>query len=1587
VPLRCQSVGDGTNTVTVSAIVDGAGMPAVCALDTNGQPISVSSSCDAVVRCICVPEIKLIKEVVCTQGTTPCGALPGAAYDGHTFANGVRSADSSQCPTFCYRIIIKNTGNCPLTSVNVSDPLFGSSLGGYPGSLDPGQSATNFFSKSLCAVTTNIATVLALTPYETTVSSTATADVNVVTAQISCAKSVSTNGVDFGPSATILQDGQSHQVIYKLVVQNLSAPGVVLSGFNITDANGCFGTVAPPASLASQASFTLFCTNQLNCTTIQGGTLTDTVAISAQVDSQSGAVCISRSNGLPVSVTSTCQAVVVCQPCTGQIGDFVWNDLDGNGCQDLDEPGLMGVKVDLYMGCTVTGAPFKTTTTDSTGHYLFNNLCPGQYTVSFNTPAGFTRTVAGATCPVAPGLPSDRNQTNSKCDCPDGTPCGVCVTLLTATSTNLNVDCGYVCNGQIGDFVWNDLNGNGCQDSNEPGLAGVKVDLYTGCGVTGTPLATTTTDSTGHYLFSGLCLGQYTVSFNTPVGFARTVAHATCTPNGNPPYSNQTDSKCDCPDGSPCGVCVTLTATTPVNLNTDCGYVCNGQIGNFVWNDLNGNGCQDASEPGIPGVKVDLYAGCSVTGTPLATTNTDSTGHYLFSGLCLGQYTVSFNTPGGLLRTVPHADCAPNDNPPYSNQTDSKCDCPDGTPCGVCVTLTATDPINLNIDCGYSGTPGIDCQKFAYSPDDVDGNPNDGHVTLPGDSASHSVAYSVLVTNTGNIDLTNVTISDSLLPSSCLPAPFSLAAGKSVLIPLCTTNLSCAADGNTGGSNCGNPLLGPAAGCTVLELSSGKVSMTGPAGGVIGDVCIGPRGQLEMSGSQYINGNVRLSPGAKFKSSAKGPIGMVSSNVDLSGEISAAYATASAAASRPCTQSFAKLDGKTITTITGVAGINVICVGDVTIAGKQLTLTGPVGAKFIFNVTGKFKLSGGGAGPQIRVAGGVKAADVLYNIIGSGEDVAFSGGGGGVNCCAAIVDGTILAPARKIALSPGLVNGGVISGKDISIVSGASVRCPPAPPVPPTQKVWVNTITVTATVGSSETTVSHNCSATVECCVPTKPCQPLGTCMVQYPFPSENPRTSVVFNESEVLRGFNVTVGSDGCTPKQIQVFYSDEHALTMGIRQTVVMTASNTSTMDYTVTPMGSANPSSAMNPLIGDPAGTDLAGRPIFPALFITDITNDPNSMAGDWQYGGTAHAPNAVFGTWKAAVQTIDQTKSPAVVTVTPDADPAKNDYNLGAGSDPVPAGLVNQGYGAEVRWDVSQLGLQAGHTYRMYFMVHDGDQNKSGGDVGHACATLTIGTGSTGGNPCPVTPPCQPLGPCSVKYPYPSENPLTSVAFNESEVLRAFIVSVANGCQPNQIQVFYNDEHALSLGVRRVIVKNSNGTTSITDIPISPLLSNPGSVTSGLQVGSTALTGDLAGTDLAGRPLFPSLFVSDITSDPNNTSGDWQFGGTAHVPDAVFGTWKGAVRTVDNTRTPAIVTVTPDPDPTKNGYNLGAGSDPVPTGLVNQGYGAEVRWNVSNLGLLPGHTYRMYFMVHDGDQNKSGGDVGHACATIAIPESQP
>ena len=55
----------------------------------------------------------------------------------------------------------------------------------------------------------------------------------------------------------------------------------------------------------------------------------------------------------------------------------------------------------------------------------------------------------------------------------DSNPNPASVTLLTDNSSDLTIDFGFTGPGIIGDFVWSDLNCNGIQDANEPGIPGV----------------------------------------------------------------------------------------------------------------------------------------------------------------------------------------------------------------------------------------------------------------------------------------------------------------------------------------------------------------------------------------------------------------------------------------------------------------------------------------------------------------------------------------------------------------------------------------------------------------------------------------------------------------------------------------------------------------------------------------------------------------------------------------------------------------------------------------------------------------------------------------------------------------------------------------------------------------------------------------------------------------------------------------------------------------------------------------------------------------------------------------------------------
>ncbi|MDS3886106.1 SdrD B-like domain-containing protein, partial [Staphylococcus hominis] len=179
----------------------------------------------------------------------------------------------------------------------------------------------------------------------------------------------------------------------------------------------------------------------------------------------------------------------------------------------------------------------------------------------------------------------------------------------------------------LGDYVWEDTNQNGLQDSNENGISGVTVTLKD---VDGNILTTTTTDDAGKYQFTNLINGTYKVEFETPAGFTPTDANV----------NNDTADESDSDGLSAIGV-----INDADNLTIDSGFYKQPaekyQVGDRVWYDTNKNGIQDEGENGIGGVTVLLKK----DNRTIANTVTDNAGKYGFYDLEKGQYTIEFIKP------------------------------------------------------------------------------------------------------------------------------------------------------------------------------------------------------------------------------------------------------------------------------------------------------------------------------------------------------------------------------------------------------------------------------------------------------------------------------------------------------------------------------------------------------------------------------------------------------------------------------------------------------------------------------------------------------------------------------------------------------------------------------------------------------------------------------------------------------------------------------------------------------------------------------------------------------------------------------
>lgn len=348
------------------------------------------------------------------------------------------------------------------------------------------------------------------------------------------------------------------------------------------------------------------------------------------------------------------------------IGNFVWEDLDYDGLQGSNEPGFEGGKINLFDANTNL---IQTTITNTDGLYSFDRLPVGDYQLQVQLPQGYytTKQTSGS------------NDTNNDFDKDGFSP----LYPFYTGGVMDTIDAGVVTSGTIGNRIFIDFNGNGIQDSNDPGMSGYQVSLYDSDDqliAVDTTRGDMMVNQGGFYSFDNVRPGSYYLLFQIPQDYRFTL-----------PNMGTDDADSDVTSSLSFGS-TDLFQLFPGEIkdDVDCGIFLPSAIGDYVWEDLNKNGIQEAGENGFANVEVFLQRS---TGQVISSTTTDSDGRYLFTGLNQGLYSVRFSQIPDYQITLKDA--------ALDDETDSD---PNPTTGVTSLISLAHGATFLGVDCGYYST-------------------------------------------------------------------------------------------------------------------------------------------------------------------------------------------------------------------------------------------------------------------------------------------------------------------------------------------------------------------------------------------------------------------------------------------------------------------------------------------------------------------------------------------------------------------------------------------------------------------------------------------------------------------------------------------------------------------------------------------------------------------------------------------------------------------------------------------------------------------------------------------------------------------
>jgi len=296
---------------------------------------------------------------------------------------------------------------------------------------------------------------------------------------------------------------------------------------------------------------------------------------------------------------SCCRAITYQDCSTGSIGDFVWQDLNGNGFQDSGEPGLSDCNVILY----TESLSYVASTQTVNGMYLFTDLDPRNYIVQVDVKDY---------CPTR----NDVTNTTLNSDFYNAfLPNSSHVVSIAANEHRRDIDFGLIRKGSIEGLTWIDKNGNGIYEDTDCPIADIKISIVNTDGDT---VRCVISGADGTYLADNVPPGDYTVKFAFPQEYLVTSRGID---------SNTLPGHCS----------ETVTVGENIITTVNAGAFRPSTLGNYVWLDSNENGIQDAGELGIEGAVISLTSCDDIF---ISEYLTDANGNYQISGIAPGTYKI-----------------------------------------------------------------------------------------------------------------------------------------------------------------------------------------------------------------------------------------------------------------------------------------------------------------------------------------------------------------------------------------------------------------------------------------------------------------------------------------------------------------------------------------------------------------------------------------------------------------------------------------------------------------------------------------------------------------------------------------------------------------------------------------------------------------------------------------------------------------------------------------------------------------------------------------------------------------------------------